>query len=528
MKNSVEKSEALVDFGSTASRITGETETIKHPKISVKSFIQEINEDEIVGFELYEQAKNLTDEEEQIIRKKVLRKVDMRIIPLLCITYTLQFLDKLSLNYASAYSMVDDLNLVGQRYSWVAAIFNFGYLFWALPGNYIIQRVPVAKYTGFLIFTWSIILIGHIGLKNYGGALVIRFILGMFEASISPSCMLICGSFYTVKDQPIRMCIFLSFNGVATMLGALLGFGLGHVTSAKLESWKLIFLVIGLLNLAWSFVFLWFCPDSPDKAKFLTEEERAVLVREVASNNQGIKDSHFKKYQVVEALCDVGVWMIAFVGLACGIVNGGVSNFASSLIRGYGFSGLNATALQLPTGAIELVVVAAAGFVIFNVKNSRCIVLFCICIPPLAGLVGIHTISMEHKWALVGCTFLQFIIGGPVILCWILLNANVSGFSKKTISNGIWFTLYATGNIIGANIFFARQAPKYVSGMVGLIICYVGIMVIAILLRVLLMYRNKKKNEEQGGYDNEKAEQAILDGFKGLTDFENKGFRYSL
>jgi MFS family permease len=66
-------------------------------------------------------------------------------------TYTIQFLDKLSLNYANAYTLTPDLGLQGQRYAWVAAIFNFGYLFWALPANYLIQRLPVAKYTGTML-----------------------------------------------------------------------------------------------------------------------------------------------------------------------------------------------------------------------------------------------------------------------------------------------------------------------------------------------------------------------------------------
>lgn len=42
-----------------------------------------------------------------------------------CITYCLQSLDKLSLNYASTYAFIPDLGLEGHRYSWVAAIFNF-------------------------------------------------------------------------------------------------------------------------------------------------------------------------------------------------------------------------------------------------------------------------------------------------------------------------------------------------------------------------------------------------------------------
>lgn len=233
MSKVVEVEDSTNDSASFGSDKKGKTVEVKEELLT---------ESELAGYNLYEKAQEINSEEEQAISKKLLWKVDRRIVPLLCITYTLQFLDKLSLNYAAAYSLKEDLNLIGQRYSWVAAIFNFGYLFWALPGNYIIQRVPVAKYTGFMLFSWSIILIGHIGLKNYGGALVIRFILGMFEALISPSCMNICSSFYTVKHQPIRMCIFLSFNGVATMVGALLGFALGHATNSSLKPWKLAYI----------------------------------------------------------------------------------------------------------------------------------------------------------------------------------------------------------------------------------------------------------------------------------------------
>ena len=93
----------------------------------------------------------------------------------------------------------------------------------------------------------------------------------MFEAGISPTCMMICGMFYTREEQPFRMCTFLSFNGIATVVGALLGFGLGHAHSTALASWKLIFLVIGLLNFVWAIFFLLLTPDSPATAKFLTD-----------------------------------------------------------------------------------------------------------------------------------------------------------------------------------------------------------------------------------------------------------------
>ncbi|GME73188.1 unnamed protein product [Ambrosiozyma monospora] len=122
----------------------------------------------IQGLELFDEARDISQEEIEAMNSKIVRKLDLHIIPILCITYLLQFLDKLSLNYAAAYSFKEDLGLTGQRYSWVAAIFNFGYLAGSIPANYLIQKYPVAKFTGITIFIWSILLLGHIGATNYG------------------------------------------------------------------------------------------------------------------------------------------------------------------------------------------------------------------------------------------------------------------------------------------------------------------------------------------------------------------------
>ncbi|KAH8902081.1 hypothetical protein BR93DRAFT_887917, partial [Coniochaeta sp. PMI_546] len=80
--------------------------------------------------------------------KRVLRKIDMYILPFLCCTYALQFMDKLSLGYSSVYGIIPDNHLVGQNYSWVSSIFYFGYLAAEYPGVAILQRFPVAKFLG--------------------------------------------------------------------------------------------------------------------------------------------------------------------------------------------------------------------------------------------------------------------------------------------------------------------------------------------------------------------------------------------
>lgn len=440
-------------------------------------------------------------------------------------TYMIQFLDKLSLNYANAYTLTPDLGLEGNRYSWVAAIFNFGYLFWALPANYLIQRFPVSKYTGSMILLWSILLCCHVAAKNYAGMLALRFLLGMFEASISPAIMNIVSMFYTRDEQPLRMCIFLAFNGVATMVGALLGYGLGHAHSPHIKTWQLIFLVIGLLNFVWSFVFLWVMPDSPLSAKFLSHKQRIVAIDRIASNMIGVKTKQFQRHQAIEALVDFKVLCIALIGLCCGVINGGVSNFSSSLLRGFGFSGIYTTLLQLPTGAIEFFVVPICGLAAGYFRNTRCIILAVVCLPPLAGLLGIRLTPLSERWSLVGCTWLQYIVGAPVILSWNLLTTNIAGHTKRSTANGMWFVFYAAGNIAGANIFFAREAPRYFSALTGLIVCYCAMVVIAGVLAAWMGWQNKRRDQLYGAGEDE---QAVRDGFSDLTDVQAKHFRYAL
>ncbi|KAF2019797.1 allantoin permease [Aaosphaeria arxii CBS 175.79] len=478
-----------------------------------------------IGADLYLEVQQYSREELDAERKIVLRKLDWVIMPMICMTYTIQFLDKLSLNYASAYSLIPDLGLQGQRYSWTAAIFNFGYLFWAMPANYLIQRLPVSKYTGTMILIWSILLCCHVAAKNYAGMLALRFLLGMFEASISPAIMNIVSMFYTREEQPLRMCVFLAFNGMATMVGALLGFGLGHVESSTIKSWQLIFLVIGLINFVWSWVFLWVMPDSPSSARFLTHKQRIVAIDRIASNMIGVKTKQFQFSQAIEALLDIKVHCLMLIGMGCGVINGGVSNFASSLIKGFGFSGINATLLQLPTGAFEFFLVPLCGLAAGYFKDSRCIILALICLPPLGGLIGIRLTSLDHRWSLVGCTWLQYLIGAPVILSWNLLTTNIAGHTKRSTANGLWFVFYAAGNIAGANIFFARESPRYYSALTGLIVCYGGMIVIALFLMGWMGWQNKSRDRKYGPGEDE---QAVADGFRDQTDKQSLHFRYAL
>lgn len=109
-------------------------------------------------------------------------------------------------------------------------------------------------------------------------------------------------------------------NGLANILGGLIGYGIGFI-NADIPAWKFPFVIFGSITIVWGFVFLYFAPSNPIKAKWLTPEEKAIAVLRLAENETGIDNKKFKWYQVKEALIDPSFWLLNLNTLANCIPN---------------------------------------------------------------------------------------------------------------------------------------------------------------------------------------------------------------
>lgn len=125
-----------------------------------------------------------------------------------------------TLSYASVMGIKEDLNLEGDQYQWLGSLFYFGkllyytnsvpgltrfkgYLAWAYPTSRLLQRLPLGKYSAACILIWGAILCCVAGVKNYPGAIAIRFMLGVFEAAVTPGFALltsqVCFGHYAIS-----------------------------------------------------------------------------------------------------------------------------------------------------------------------------------------------------------------------------------------------------------------------------------------------------------------------------------------
>lgn len=121
--------------------------------------------------------------------KRVLRKIDLIILPILLSVYFLQSLDKTTLSYASVFGLIEDAKLDpnSQQYSWLGSIVYIAQLVMQPLVAFFLVKFPTGKFTGIMVFTWGVILCGMAGTGNFTGLMATRFLLGAFESAVGKS-----------------------------------------------------------------------------------------------------------------------------------------------------------------------------------------------------------------------------------------------------------------------------------------------------------------------------------------------------
>lgn len=459
-----------------------------------------------------------------ITSKRILKKVDMYILPFLCVTYALQFIDKTSLAYSSVYGLIDDNKLVGQQYSWTSSIFYFGYLIAEYPGVAILQRFPVAKFLGLNIILWGAILMTTEACSSFAGIATVRFLLGMTEATISPGFVAVTGMWWTRAEQAGRSALWISFLGVGSFVGVLIAYGIGHITTGSLSAWKYIFLILGAVTLLWGLVFFMFVPDGPANVRWLSEEEKVVAVQRIVENKTGTKTRHLDRGQIMEAVTDPAVVILGLISFVNAIASGGLA-FGSLIIQGLGFSAINTTLMNLPLSTIQVVAQFGCGWLARKMPNSRLHIASLAMVPPIIGTCLINQLPSGDKWGrLVGVWLLgSYPVGFMAILG--LLSTNIAGSTKRSVASGWVFVCYCVGQIAGPQFFKSSEAPAYHGGIVAMLCGFILNLVLNQILRFIYTLENKRRNrllEDKSGEDiAAMMRESEVQGFEDVTDKEN-------
>ncbi|KAH7114438.1 major facilitator superfamily domain-containing protein [Dendryphion nanum] len=479
---------------------------------------------------LGEQAQSIDPE----VEKRVLRKIDLYLMPAMVFGYGLVYYDKAILGSAALFGMTGDLQLSvvdrstnppttnTSRLSWATSIFYFGQLVGSYPMTYLLQRFRARYVLGPAVMIWAVICAATAGVSNWKGLLVQRFFLGFTEAIVPTAFMITVSGYYTQSEQALRQTWWFSGTGWFTIIGGALNYGFAQIKGGALAPWQYIYVLAGGLT----FLFGLWCfalPNSPLDAWFLTPEERLVATERLRAGQTGVRTQEIKWSQIKEAALDVKVWLVALIMASAYTVNGAVSGFGPLIVSTFGYSTLESIIFQFPLGAICAVGIPLTGFICSRYRNIRVPTLLACCLPVIAGFAIIWKSEWGHRPAapVVGYSIIGFF--GPVVGLIVTLGAgNVAGESKKSFMASAVFVAYCVGNIVGPQLVKSQtKAQHYPELWTGLIICYCITILGASALYVVLYRENKRRD----ALNLDKEEGSRL-AFKDLTDKENLHFRY--
>ena len=212
-----------------------------------------------------------------------------RLLPLIFITYSLAYLDRVNFGFGSAGGLAQTLGITAGVSSLLSALFFLGYFFFQVPGAHYAAKHSARKLVFWALIAWGILASLQGVFTNIYLFAIDRFLLGAVEGVVLPA-MLIFITHWFIKREKSRANTFLILGNPVTILWASIASGY----LIQLLGWQWMFILEGIPSIIWAFVWLWIARDSPEEVKWLSRSEAEALEQALRHEQQGL--SQVKNY----------------------------------------------------------------------------------------------------------------------------------------------------------------------------------------------------------------------------------------
>ncbi|KAF7356491.1 MFS domain-containing protein [Mycena venus] len=385
--------------------------------------------------------------------RRLMRRIDWRLLPWLIVLYTLSFLDRTSIGNARVssmalqqnkgaylwwqlYNLEDDLKMSDNQYLLSLTVFFFSYAIFEVPSNIFLKRLRPSAWFSVLMSMWGLMM-------TLQG---LRWMLGMFEAGLFPGMAYYLSCWYKRKELGIRIAILHCATTLAGAFGGLLAAISNMDGIGGKPAWAWIFIIEGLATIIAGISSIWVVQDFPDTAKFLTEAERTFVIRRLQGDDQFSASDKTGFRATVANLLVVPVYAFASIVTCC------VALYADKHgRRGY--------------CNITMLFIGAIGYIILAVSRNAALSYFAV----FVATCGIFPVV-------------------PNTIAWVA--NNFEGSYKRGVSLAMAISIGNLNGAVSSNVYRARDQPWYPLGH-GLVLMYICIGIIA---NATFLYLLKKEN----------------------------------
>ncbi|KAF2716611.1 retrograde regulation protein 2 [Polychaeton citri CBS 116435] len=436
--------------------------------------------------------------------KRILRKVDYRLVPMLTLLYLLAFLDRGNIGNAKVAGMNDDLGLTGTQYNIALTVFFFPYALFEVPSNVVLKLIRPSLWISIMMVSWGLVMTFQGLVQGYHGLIVTRTLLGLTESGFFPAATYLLTCWYCRFEVQTRLAVFFSAASLAGAFSGLLAFAIAKMNGVGgLEGWRWIFILEGILTVLIGFSLYWTLPDSPETASFLKPYEREYIIRRLCQDSgtragKVSTNEPFKWSYLRSALFEWKIWLAVIVYWGNSISLYGFTYSAPSIILGLGYSSAMAQILTIP-----VYFVGVCGTVLFSWLADKRQKRWPFIVGPyaIAAACFVALLAIPHpRYPGLTYAFLFGIPAGvypPLIGILSFIGNNLAPSWKRSIGMALLISMGNLGGAIGSNIYLESQSPAYPLGY-GLSL---GIVLAAIFSTMVLRLAYGRQNEKRDRKD---------------------------
>ncbi|KAH7037872.1 major facilitator superfamily domain-containing protein [Microdochium trichocladiopsis] len=450
------------------------------------------------------QSDQFEDEYTEVERKSLIRRIDRRLVTTAGALYCISLIDRTNVSAAALAGMNVELDLnVENRYSIITLIFFVSYIIFQPPSTIIIRKLGPRLHLSIIILLWGAVMIGMGFAPNFSAMAALRFVLGILEAGFFPSVVYLMSTWYTRYEIGKRYSFFYVIGCVASAFGGILAFGLMQLNGrARLTGWRWIFIIEGILTCALGVAAYWLLVDFPDSPRktygFLTEKERAYVVRRVNADRGDAQTPKFQLGLFLRAGKDLKIWGFAMCFCATTTISYALAYFLPLILN---------TSLGFDVGQSQCLVAPPyvfAGFVMMltgwagDKYKVRGPLIICNMVLGLIGLpiMGWHP---DPKVRYFGVFLVTAAANSnvPAVMSW--QANNIRGQWKRAFCSATLVGFGGIGGIAGSLVFRAQDAKTgYKPGLYACITaCLINIVIVCITDGYFIVQNKKADRGEK-------------------------------
>ncbi|ETN38208.1 uncharacterized protein HMPREF1541_06239 [Cyphellophora europaea CBS 101466] len=306
--------------------------------------------------------RDLSDEQMEAASRKLVRKLDVRLMAPLILMYIMNYLDRNAIAAARISGIVEDLDLTDSEFQTCVSILFVGYILMQVPSNLFLNKIGrPSLYLPACMIVWGVLCGAAGAVHNFGGLVAARFLLGFVEAAYFPGCMVCLTTWYTRKELAFRTALLYCGSLISGAFSGLIAAGITHDLDGALglAAWRWLFIIEGAITVVIAFGVVLILPDFPINTKWLSDQERALatyrLFVDVGEEDWVSSEEESLFVGLKQCLGDYKTYVL--IPLVFGVVSSGtINSYFPSVVSTLGYNRTNTLLLTAPPYLLSCIV----------------------------------------------------------------------------------------------------------------------------------------------------------------------------